>query len=272
MTDESPELRVVNAGRAARGAEPLAALPSFREPISDEDRALADRIADEVFRQRPTDKRAPMDRSEPTEKRAPATTSESPTKGADGIKATEQVERAEAVENAEKLERALQRERPDGDERAVQMETTGEQERAVQTESADKLERDAVLTGGRDVVPKTWAETMTRLAYVFGGDERGAAEAREWVRDAISAKWGVESVGDLPRPVRSLALQKTITTLLRIEDEGEILFDAMLRSIVAAIFARFWDGVVLDGPPWRISPTETDLPTYDEWKGLSSFF
>lgn len=104
-------------------------------------------------------------------------------------------------------------------------------------------------------MPSSWAEVRARLAWVLGGP--GVAD--EWLHQAIVATYGVDNEFELPQQQRALALQKAIGTLYGLEDLGS---DGLLplqddpRSRVAAVFARYWGGVVLDGPPWRLSPHE----------------
>jgi hypothetical protein len=113
---------------------------------------------------------------------------------------------------------------------------------------------------------------MKRLAAVFGGQGgEPYATAEEWVREACEARYGAD-LPNLHRTRRALALQKTVGTLLALEDEGELVFTIGLRAIVAEKFARFWDGVVLNGPPWRLDPREEDRPLYRTFSGVSSDF
>lgn len=44
------------------------------------------------------------------------------------------------------------------------------------------------------------------------------------------------------------------------------------RAVVAACFARFLDGLLLPGPPWRTCPGEADRPTLDEWHERMNVF
>lgn len=97
------------------------------------------------------------------------------------------------------------------------------------------------------------------------------ASAHEWVSQALESKWGVPEPRDLPRTTRALALQKAIGALLAVEELGEVAFAPDQRNLVAACFARFFDGVRLDGPPWRVSPTE-ELPSREEWVESTDVF
>lgn len=113
--------------------------------------------------------------------------------------------------------------------------------------------------------PRTWSEVFDRLARVFGGPEGEArAAAEEWVAESIDRYWGFHDLRDLPRTRRQIALQRTIGVTLALEEQGELAFAVDLRTIVAASFARYWKGIALDGPPWRLDPYE-NRPTYAEW-------
>lgn len=110
---------------------------------------------------------------------------------------------------------------------------------------------------------------MTRLAYVFGGHEgEPYATAEEWVREACEATWGADLIR-LHRTQRQLALQRSVGTLLALEDEGDLVFTTGVRPIVQRVFARFWQGRVLDGPPWRLDPSE-ERPLYELWAASQS--
>lgn len=99
------------------------------------------------------------------------------------------------------------------------------------------------------------------------GDEPAAAE---WLRQALEAVHGVQDRGELPRTVRALAFQRFVTTLLELEDQGELLFELALRVIVRDAFLLGFDRE-LPGPPWRASPAEMDLPTYKQWAASADF-
>lgn len=110
---------------------------------------------------------------------------------------------------------------------------------------------------------------MDRLASALCSRQ----DAEEWLREALEVAWGVQGVHELPRPRRQLALQRTIGTLLWIQDNhGDVAFMLDTRSVVADAFARFWGGIVLKGPPWRLDPADgDDMPTREEWDSLASF-
>lgn len=119
--------------------------------------------------------------------------------------------------------------------------------------------------------PTTWTECLHRLAYAFGGpSDDCAATAQEWVEQALEASWGVRSLHAVTRQRRQIALQRTVGIVLWLEDQGETAFRLDLRELVQATFARYWKGVRLEGPPWRLTPFE-DLPTFAEWASAASF-
>lgn len=112
--------------------------------------------------------------------------------------------------------------------------------------------------------PRTWSECLERFAYVLGGhSEECNAAAQEWVAQAVHACWGERSLFDVTRQRRQIALQRTVGTVLWLEDQGEIAFALNVRALVQQAFARYWNGVALDGPQWRMTPIES-LPLYAE--------
>lgn len=110
----------------------------------------------------------------------------------------------------------------------------------------------------RSSLPGSWAEVYDRLGDVLGDDRAG----REWVRQALEAAWGVTDPVDLDRARRGLALQKASGVVLALEDEdGDVAFRVGVRAVVAGVVARYFGGVAVDGPVWRLDPTEHDRPT-----------
>lgn len=90
--------------------------------------------------------------------------------------------------------------------------------------------------------------------------------------EAIESMWGVPDPRDLPRATRAVALQKVSGALLAVEDVPcDLAFTVGQRGIVALTFSRFFAGVALHGPPWRLDPTE-DLPSREEWLAEMSVF
>lgn len=119
--------------------------------------------------------------------------------------------------------------------------------------------------------PATWTEALERLSYAFGGpSDECAATAQEWIMQALEASWGVSSLHEVTRQRRQIALQRTAGIVLWLEDQGEIAFRLDVRELVQQTFARYWKGVALEGPPWRLSPFE-QLPTYAEWGAAANF-
>jgi hypothetical protein len=78
-------------------------------------------------------------------------------------------------------------------------------------------------------------------------------------------------VTDLPRFRRQIAFQKMSGVVLDVEGKGEIAFAIDQREIVAASFARYFRGAVLDGPPWRVSAYEARPPHAAYLDALSDF-
>lgn len=113
----------------------------------------------------------------------------------------------------------------------------------------------------RSALPGSWAEVYERLAQLLCDEPA----AREWIRQALEATWGVLDPVDLDRARRGLALQKASGVLLALEDEpGDLAFTIGVRAIVRRAVARYFAGHMVDGPRWRLDPSEVDRPTYAE--------
>lgn len=117
-------------------------------------------------------------------------------------------------------------------------------------------------------LPGSWGEVYGRLSEILCVDD---SEVETWLREALRAAYGVESLRDLDRRTRAVVFQKTCGVLYSLQDEpGDLAFDPRVRSIVATAFARYFGGVAPEGPPWRISPYE-DLPTRSEYIATDVF-
>lgn len=136
-------------------------------------------------------------------------------------------------------------------------------------------------------LPTSWSALLDRLGRILGPDE-----AEEWLRSAVEARYRVGSLHDLDRVGRQLVFQKSAGVLLLLEDEGvpetltaeggqawllyrdgslePALGQPSRRERVARAFARYFDGVEVEGPPWRVSPEE-DLPTRGEYVESADF-
>lgn len=122
-----------------------------------------------------------------------------------------------------------------------------------------------------NVLPGSWSEVAARLAGLFGGGAGGDAIAWEWLHEAVAAVWGGSGdPADLPSIQRGVALQKASGALLALEGD-DLAFMLGVRGYVAAVFARYFRGVVLNGPPWRLDPHELDRPTWEEWAASADF-
>lgn len=117
-------------------------------------------------------------------------------------------------------------------------------------------------------LPTTWADVYARIGRVLGADDM---EVQEWFRQAVEAAYGITTLRELPHHRRAVIFQKISGVVLALEDEGDLAFCTEQRQIVAAIFARYFGGYALAGPPWRVSPFE-QLPGQAEYlAGLSDF-
>jgi hypothetical protein len=130
-------------------------------------------------------------------------------------------------------------------------------------------------------LPDTWAGLFDRLAQVLGGAggrPEGVfyEEAERWFREAVEATYGVTSLRDLDRGERARAFQRACGTLAAVYDACadlgcDLAFTYGSRDVLRRCFARTWGGAALDGPPWRLDPSETDRPTHEEWATADDF-
>lgn len=117
------------------------------------------------------------------------------------------------------------------------------------------------------IIPSGWKELHGRFATALGGvTDVSAAEATEWLKQAIKAKVEVESIGDLT-PEQTKVVWRPLTNVLkRLEHGGDVVFREDVREFVSQQFKDELDVAVV-GPPWRLSPTEESLPTYYDHTG-----
>jgi hypothetical protein len=150
-------------------------------------------------------------------------------------------------------------------------------------------------------LPDSWSEVLDRLAALLDGYYRvdkveggGRVEAEAWLREIVEARYGVTSLRDLPREIRAIVFQKTCGVLLLVEEEGVPLelfngetgqVDGVVyrdgtieygetfgrRERIARAFARYFEGLTPEGPPWRVSDVEADRPSYEEWAKGAEF-
>lgn len=121
-------------------------------------------------------------------------------------------------------------------------------------------------------IPGSWTEAIGRMAHLLGGDSF-RDEVEEWLREAVEVTWGVQSLRDLDRQTRQIAFQRTAGVLLYLEaaDVPDYAFMYGQRAAIAAAFARYWGGIALEGPPWRLDPGETDRPTRAQLAASADF-
>lgn len=122
-------------------------------------------------------------------------------------------------------------------------------------------------------MPRSWAELLERIATLFGGGPEADAAAVEWIRQAVEALWGADSLHDLGRQARAVAFQKACGVWIGLWEgrEGDLAFYPDQRDYVRTVVARYWGGILVDGPPWRLGPWELERPTYAEWVARADF-
>jgi hypothetical protein len=110
--------------------------------------------------------------------------------------------------------------------------------------------------------PRNFAEIFERL-LALGHPAEDWADW--WIPQAIDHLFQKRSTKELNQEQRSILGQRLGTVVLALEDAMTgVDFPPPDRATIQAAFAGVTDGVELDGPPWRLSPEETDRPTMDE--------
>lgn len=123
----------------------------------------------------------------------------------------------------------------------------------------------------RDHSTGTWEDARERLSRVLGGPGPSSdAVADEWIREALAAAYGLQDASGLSPERFYLACQRLHRVVRSLEDMGDVAFTTDLRATVASSFSRFFD-VELEGPPWRIDPTDDARPPWREWKEAADF-
>lgn len=109
-------------------------------------------------------------------------------------------------------------------------------------------------------VPQSWAEWLDRFATLLGGNpgEPGVfqADAREWLRQAVAAVYGVETLTELSREQMKDASRRAAAALLQLEEQGDLSLAFGVRGKIQAAFAAGLDGIELAGPEWALDPDE----------------
>lgn len=117
-------------------------------------------------------------------------------------------------------------------------------------------------------LPKSWAEVYDRLARLLADEPA----AHAWIDGAVLELWGAPDPAALERSRRALAFQKASGVLLALEDHpGDLAFDIEARTVIRGVVGRYFNGVTVDGPEWRIAPHE-DRPSYEEWLAAVDIF
>lgn len=145
-------------------------------------------------------------------------------------------------------------------------------------------------------LPASWSEVYSRFADRLGGDrEEALRDVEEWLREAVEARYRTATLHDLDRVGRQIVFQKASGIVLALEEAGlpeelvapdgdlppMLLYgDGSLepfgdypgrRGAIAERVARYFDGVVVEGPPWRLTELETERPLYDDYVAAADF-
>lgn len=116
--------------------------------------------------------------------------------------------------------------------------------------------------------PSSWGELIERLVFSIGESD----EVQAWMQQGLAALYPDIEILDsfkatlqsLSGQLRAKAFQKFSGALSVIDELPDLKFSPDPRGEISKAFAKYLDGTVLDGPPWRIGPSEDDRPTRDE--------
>jgi DNA repair and recombination protein RAD52 len=155
-----------------------------------------------------------------------------------------------------------------GDQFGLILYAKGDEKRKIETDR----NRAEVRVEPQTPVPHSWAEGVEMFAGVLGDPkgERERAEVGAWMNEALFLRYGKETRSSLSVEELRDAGQRFVQTVYLIweRSDGNLEFrqGAEVREIVGQAFAERWEGIVPDGPVWRIGPDETKRPTWDEVK------
>ncbi len=115
--------------------------------------------------------------------------------------------------------------------------------------------------------PRDWAtlnEAWDKLLG-FGGEE--SSRTREWYMTETVEKFFAKPKDEMTRGERDTAKQKLGTVYLRLLDDqdGYDEFGVPTRTAVQAAIASAFEGLQVEGPPWRLGRDEQELPPFGEW-------
>jgi DNA recombination protein Rad52 len=139
--------------------------------------------------------------------------------------------------NDEEKQRAA---RDRGVQEAADYAATNEPVRSVQRQAGDP---------SRDVRFETWRQVNDAFAERWGVEDWGA-----WMNEAAERTWGkpIAKLNMGENDERAQAFRKCIGVYLYLRDElmaGVSEVETPDRTTIRAAFAKFFDGVALDGPP-----------------------
>jgi phage recombination protein Bet len=138
----------------------------------------------------------------------------------------------------------------------AQTEATWENEHAAGIGAAPYIEAAPSVP-----VPKGWAE-LRALVASYG--EQAWEDFREFMAQASNELFGTDDATTLDRAQRDTLWQKSVSATMHLADDFDPgAFPPPARSAFQAAWAGPMGGVVLEGPPWKMSPEE-DLPTREE--------
>lgn len=109
--------------------------------------------------------------------------------------------------------------------------------------------------------PKSWKEIAARLTARLGEHAMPV-----WMEEALLSAYGVARIAELDETMQPDAAAR-LAEVIRVLDEADAdPFDLGVspRPLIQAAFAAGFDGIVLDGPEWRLGPDEHDRQSREQ--------
>ncbi len=143
-----------------------------------------------------------------------------------------------------------------GDQFGLILYAKDDEKRRIESDRA----ASAPAAPARPAAPTGWKALGDRWAYLFGdpSDPYALATAQTWMREAAGG-----SIASLDGDEKKRVAVVMTETLLDLEASGvDLALGTGVRHAVQVAFAKYLDGRMLEGPPWRLDPVEADRPPF----------
>jgi hypothetical protein len=111
--------------------------------------------------------------------------------------------------------------------------------------------------------PRSTAAVIARIGEIDPDGDLGIIDY--WIPEALIATFGKQKRSELSQAQKTLCDQKLASMVVKLGQEPD--FPPPDRETIGRAFAFAFDGMQLTGPPWRLSPKETDRPVREKPAG-----